>query len=71
VCPPADGPGGHDFGTHGRFDSQARPRSWQARLTRSPYAVAALVNLGAAAVAGVSMVVKDRKAFLAAAKQAL
>jgi NAD(P)-dependent dehydrogenase (short-subunit alcohol dehydrogenase family) len=31
---PADGPGGRDFGAHGRFDDQAHPRSHQAWLSR-------------------------------------
>jgi NAD(P)-dependent dehydrogenase (short-subunit alcohol dehydrogenase family) len=53
---PADGPGGHDFGPHGSFDSQARGRSWQAKLNKSPWLVAAVVNLGAAAVAAVGMI---------------
>jgi hypothetical protein len=37
--------------------------SWQLRLSRSPWPVAAAVNLGAAAVAGTRMIIKDRKAF--------
>jgi NAD(P)-dependent dehydrogenase (short-subunit alcohol dehydrogenase family) len=68
---PADGPGGRDFGTHGSFDRQATHRCWQFRLNKSPWAVAALVNLGAAAVAGTQMVVKHRRAFERIAKSAL
>jgi hypothetical protein len=67
---PADGPDGHDFGAHGSFDNQAKPVSWQSRLNRSPWPVAAVVNLGAAAVAGASMVLKGRKDFARAAVEA-
>ena len=64
---PADGAGGRDFGTHGSFDRQARGTSWQVRLNKSPWLVAAVVNLAAAAVAGVAMVRKQPKAFAQAA----
>jgi len=64
---PADGPDGHDFGAHGSFDSQAKPVSWQSRLNRSPWPVAAAVNLGAALWAGGSMIIKGRRAFARAA----
>jgi NAD(P)-dependent dehydrogenase (short-subunit alcohol dehydrogenase family) len=57
---PADGPGGHDFGAHGSFDNRAKGRSVQFELTKSPWVVAGLVNLGAAAVAGVRMLVSSR-----------
>jgi NAD(P)-dependent dehydrogenase (short-subunit alcohol dehydrogenase family) len=60
---PADGNGGHDHGAHGSFDNQARSSSWQSRLNRSPWLVSALVNVGAAAVAGASMIRKQPKAF--------
>jgi NAD(P)-dependent dehydrogenase (short-subunit alcohol dehydrogenase family) len=68
---PADGAGGRDFGTHGSFDGQAKPKSWQVRLTRTPWPVAAAVNLGAAAIAGTRMIVKDRKAFADILRSAL
>jgi len=58
---PVDGPGGRDFGAHGSFDQQAKARSWQFQLNKSPWLVAAMVNVGAAVVAGVSMVVKSRR----------
>ncbi|HET7529423.1 MAG TPA: SDR family oxidoreductase [Mycobacteriales bacterium] len=64
---PADGPGGHDFGPHGSFDRQAKTRSWQSRLNRSPWLVAAAVNLAAAAIAGANMVRKQPRAFVEAA----
>jgi len=60
---PADGPDGHDYGAHGSFDSQARRHSLQFQLNKSPWAVAAAVNLGAALVAGIGMVAKNRSAW--------
>ena len=68
---PADGAGGRDFGAHGSFDAQAKPMSWQLRLTRSPWPVAAAVNLGVAAAAGARMIYKDRKAFADILRSAL
>jgi NAD(P)-dependent dehydrogenase (short-subunit alcohol dehydrogenase family) len=62
---PADGKDGRDFGAHGSFDSAASASSGQARLTRTGLSPA-LVNLGAAVVAGVRMVASDPKAFFAA-----
>ncbi|HEX2903981.1 MAG TPA: SDR family oxidoreductase [Jatrophihabitans sp.] len=47
---PADGPDGHDFGAHGRFDSKAHSRDPQLLASRHHGAVAAL----AAGVAGVA-----------------
>jgi NAD(P)-dependent dehydrogenase (short-subunit alcohol dehydrogenase family) len=60
---PADGVGGRDFGAHGSFDSQARSRSWQVILNKSPWLPSAAVNLAAAAVAGVAMIRSNPKAF--------
>jgi NAD(P)-dependent dehydrogenase (short-subunit alcohol dehydrogenase family) len=62
---PADGEDGHDFGAHGSFDAQASSSSGQARLTRSGLSPA-LVNFGAAVVAGTKMVAADPKAFMKA-----
>jgi NAD(P)-dependent dehydrogenase (short-subunit alcohol dehydrogenase family) len=59
---PADGPGGRDFGAHGSFDSQAKARSWQLRLSQSPWPVAALVNLVSAGWAGGRMLAQNRRA---------
>lgn len=56
---PADGPGGRDFGTRGSFTHGAKGRSWQLQLNKSPWLVAAVVNLGAAVIAGASMVRKQ------------
>ncbi|RZS90994.1 short-subunit dehydrogenase [Motilibacter rhizosphaerae] len=60
---PADGPEGEDFGAHGSFDDQAKPRSLQWELQRGPWAVAAVVNLASAAYAGAKMVATGRKDF--------
>jgi NAD(P)-dependent dehydrogenase (short-subunit alcohol dehydrogenase family) len=49
---PADGPAGHDFGTHGSFDDRALPTSVQMRLSHHP-AMAALAT-GSAAVAALA-----------------
>jgi NAD(P)-dependent dehydrogenase (short-subunit alcohol dehydrogenase family) len=68
---PADGPDGQDFGQHGSFDGQARSRSSQALLNRTPWPVSAVANLAAAAYAGTAMVVKDRKAFAASVAEVL
>jgi short-subunit dehydrogenase len=57
---PADGAGGHDFGAHGSFDSRAKTSSLQFELSKAPSLVAMVVNLGAAAVAAVEMLVKSR-----------
>jgi NAD(P)-dependent dehydrogenase (short-subunit alcohol dehydrogenase family) len=59
---PADGPGGRDFGAHGSFDAQAKPRSWQLRLSQTPWPVAAVVNLVSAAYAGGRMLAQNRRA---------
>ena len=61
---PADGEDGRDYGTHGSFDDQARPRSAQAILSRklSP----ALVNGLGAAAAGSLMVAQDLRQFVGA-----
>ncbi|GAA2137745.1 SDR family oxidoreductase [Nocardioides koreensis] len=50
---PADGPGGRDFGAHGRFDGRAHGRSPQAWASRhhGTLGVAAAVAAGAGAVA--------------------
>ncbi|HET7530223.1 MAG TPA: SDR family oxidoreductase [Mycobacteriales bacterium] len=68
---PADGAGGRDFGAHGSFDRQSKPTSLQTRMARAPWLVAAAVNLGAAAVAGGRMVLKDRKVFADILRSAL
>lgn len=68
---PADGRDGHDFGAHGSFDDRSRGRSWQFRLNCSPWAVAAAVNVLAAAYAGTRMVIQNRKAFERIVKEAL
>ena len=60
---PADGAGGRDYTAHGSFDAQATKRSLQSRLNRSPWLVAAMVNVAAAAVAGANMARKQPKAF--------
>ena len=62
---PVDGRDGHDFGAHGSFDRQATARSWQFRMNKSSWTTSALVNMGAALVAGTKMIVKDRKVFAA------
>ncbi|MGY2876314.1 hypothetical protein ACVW00_003504 [Marmoricola sp. URHA0025 HA25] len=62
---PADGEDGHDFGAHGSFDGSASGFSAQSWLT-SKGVSPALVNLGAAVLAGTKMVASDPKAFLAA-----
>ena len=62
---PADGRDGRDFGPHGSFDRQSTARSWQFRLNKSSWTTSALVNIGAAIVAGTKMVAKDRKVFAA------
>jgi NAD(P)-dependent dehydrogenase (short-subunit alcohol dehydrogenase family) len=52
---PADGPDGRDYGAHGRFDDQAKPRSVQAWASRHHGLLAAggaAVLAGAAAAAG-------------------
>jgi NAD(P)-dependent dehydrogenase (short-subunit alcohol dehydrogenase family) len=67
---PVDGRGGRDFGAHGSFGAKARRRSWQARWNRSPWLVAAVVNVAAAAVAGAAMVRKQPKAFASAVRSA-
>ena len=49
---PADGPDGHDFGSHGRFDARAKPRSAQLWLSHHHRQIAAaLTVLAAGAVA--------------------
>lgn len=68
---PADGPGGEDYGAHGSFDDRATPRSLQWQLNKSPWAVAAAVNVGAAILAGAAMAVTGRKAFAAAVRDVL
>ena len=59
---PADGKDGKDFGAHGSFDDQAATSSAQSWLTRKGISPA-LVNVGAAVVAGSKMVAADPKAF--------
>jgi NAD(P)-dependent dehydrogenase (short-subunit alcohol dehydrogenase family) len=59
---PADGPDGRDFGSHGSFDRQAKGRSWQLRLSQTPWPVAAVVNLVSAAYAGGRMIAQNRRA---------
>ncbi|RCV48524.1 SDR family oxidoreductase [Marinitenerispora sediminis] len=54
---PADGPGGHDFGAHGRFDDRAHRRSPQAWLSRHAAAVGAAA-CGGAAAAGAAWVLR-------------
>jgi NAD(P)-dependent dehydrogenase (short-subunit alcohol dehydrogenase family) len=61
---PADGAGGRDFGVHGSFDRQAKSRSLQAQLNKTPWLVSHLVNIGAAAAAGANMIRSNPKAFL-------
>jgi NAD(P)-dependent dehydrogenase (short-subunit alcohol dehydrogenase family) len=68
---PADGADGRDFGAHGSFGDQAKRRSLQFRLNKSPWAVAAAVNIGAAVVAGARMVAQGRKAVAQIAEHAL
>ena len=49
---PFDGPGGKDFGAHGRFDDQAKDQSLQAKLSQHRLALGgAAVALAGAAVA--------------------
>ncbi|MCX2970034.1 MULTISPECIES: SDR family oxidoreductase [Streptomyces] len=47
---PADGPGGRDFGTHGRFDDQALNSSRQQAASRHHVATAGVALAGAALV---------------------
>jgi hypothetical protein len=63
----ADGDGGRDFGAHGSFDGQAKSRSLQAKLNKSPWLVSHLVNVASAAVAGANMIRSNPRAFLEAA----
>ncbi len=65
---PADGPGGQDYGPHGSFDSQASWVSRQFQLNKTPWLVAAGVNLFAAAYAGFKMARGSKAAVVQAAK---
>lgn len=52
---PADGPQGHDFGSHGRFDDRAKARSAQLWLSHHHRGIAAALSVlavGAVAAAG-------------------
>jgi NAD(P)-dependent dehydrogenase (short-subunit alcohol dehydrogenase family) len=48
---PLDGPGGRDFGAHGRFDARSTDRSVQAALARHPVALTGVLAGAAGAVA--------------------
>lgn len=61
---PVDAEDGRDFGAHGSFDDEATTYSVQGWLTRTGLVSPAIVNLGAAVVAGTKMVAKDPRAFL-------
>jgi NAD(P)-dependent dehydrogenase (short-subunit alcohol dehydrogenase family) len=60
---PADAAEGRDFGAHGSFDESATRFSLQGWLTRTGLSPA-IVNLGAAVVAGTKMVAAEPKAFV-------
>ena len=49
---PADGPGGRDFGAHGRFDDRARSRSLQLWVSQRHGLLGALAAAGAGVVLG-------------------
>ena len=53
---PADGPGGHDYGAHGRFDDQAKSRSPQLWASRHHGLLGAAAGLAAVAAGGVALV---------------
>ncbi|MBA2310350.1 MAG: SDR family oxidoreductase [Pseudonocardiales bacterium] len=53
---PADGPGGSDFGSHGRFDDKAAPRSYQLWASQHP----GVVGAGAAGVAALTGLAMSR-----------
>jgi NADP-dependent 3-hydroxy acid dehydrogenase YdfG len=59
---PFDGPGGRDFGAHGRFDDQAKDQSLQATLARHPLALAGAAAAAAGGVAGaVALAVRAKR----------
>jgi NAD(P)-dependent dehydrogenase (short-subunit alcohol dehydrogenase family) len=60
---PADAEEGRDFGAHGSFDESATRFSLQGWLTRTGLSPA-IVNLGAAVVAGTKMVAAEPRAFV-------
>jgi NAD(P)-dependent dehydrogenase (short-subunit alcohol dehydrogenase family) len=49
---PADGPGGHDFGAHGRFDDRAHPRSVQLWASQHHGLLGALAAAGVGVLLG-------------------
>jgi NAD(P)-dependent dehydrogenase (short-subunit alcohol dehydrogenase family) len=51
---PADGPGGRDFGTHGRFDARSTSRSYQLWASEHHGLLGALAGIAAAAGVGVA-----------------
>ena len=56
---PADGPDGHDFGAHGRFDDQAKTRS--AQLWASQHHKTVFAGLAAAAGAAAAAIASRRR----------
>ncbi len=68
---PADGPGGQDYGPHGSFDAQSSWVSRQFQLNKTPWLIAAGVNLFAAAYAGFKMAKGSKGAVVQAAKDGI
>jgi hypothetical protein len=65
---PLDDADGRDFGTHGSFDDAAirtSAQAWLVRVGLSP----ALVNAAAGAAAGITMIARDRREFVAALRE--
>ncbi len=50
---PADGPDGHDYGSHGIFDKRSHSRSPQMWASHHPVLTAATATAGAAGLVGV------------------
>lgn len=59
---PADGPNGHDFGAHGRFDRRSAQRSYQLWASHHHGLLGAAT--GGAAIAGVTALVRRRSGWL-------